>query len=247
MSPYYTIFAENKLKALSLAFLDLCFYNSRMKEGQPQRVYILAPVRQATQEQTAIKDQHVQKVKDEGDIVFNPMEDAPQQDPTGYNIVMTELPALYKAAQNGGRTDILWNLGGIPSECSRVDLGMTFSLELEYRLVTVFNKENPTGPQVAYKIISGAESEIKRLNELLADMVKKGEAVIDWDIEMATEEQEWQRIKLGLALGCVAKNPNFKIKLGELRGEDPPDKKSYPKVMREIERRQSSEIPLFVL
>jgi len=243
---YYTIFAENKLKTLLLAFLPFYFYNGRMKE-RPQQVYILSPVRQATSEQTAIKDRHVQKIKDAGDEVFNPMEDAPQDDPTGYNIVMAELRALYKVEQNGGRVDIFWNLGGKPSEGSRVDLGMTFALGLEYKLVTVFNKENPTGPQVAYKIISDNAGQVSKLQTMLANILISNDVVIDWDIEMTTEEEEWQRLRLGLALGCLTRNPNLKIRLGELRGEDPSDKKSYPKVMREIERRQNEDIPLFVL
>jgi hypothetical protein len=217
-----------------------------MNKGRQQEVYILSPVRQVTPEQSAVINHHIQKVKDNGDHVFNPMENAPQDDPTGYNIVMAELPALYKAAQNGGRVDILWNLGGKPSEGSRVDLGMTVALGLEYKLIAVFNRENPTGPQVAYKIISNETEQVNKLQEMLANILKSDEIVIDWNIDMTTEEEEWQRIRLGLALGCLTKNPNLKIKLGELRGEDPPQK-SYPKVIREIERRQSNNIPLFVL
>jgi len=53
---------------------------------------------------------------------------------------------------------------------------------------------------------------------------------------MLWEDQEWQRIYLGLALGCWAQNPNIRIKLGKLMGIDPPDKKSYPKAIKEIER-----------
>lgn len=206
--------------------------------NKEKQVYILSPVRQVTPEQSAIIAQHVQKVKDDGDNVFNPIENAPQNDPTGYNIVMTELTALHKASQDGGRVDILWNLGGTPSEGSRVDLGMAVALGLEYKLITVFNRENPTGPQAAYQIISNETDQVNTLHSMLENILKNKEVVIDWDTEMKTEEQEWQRIKLGLAIGCLAKNPNLKIHLGKLLGEDPPDKKSYPKVIKEIERRQ---------
>lgn len=37
----------------------------------------------------------------------------------------------------------------------------------------------------------------------------------------------------------MAKNPGFKIRLGKLTGEDDSNKKSYPKVIKEIERRQN--------
>jgi hypothetical protein len=206
--------------------------------NKEQQVYILSPVRKVTPEQSAIITAHVEKVKRDGDRVFNPIENAPQLDPTGYNIVMTELAALDQAAKDGGRVDILWNLGGTPSEGSRVDVGMALSLGLQLRLVHVFNLDNPTGPQKCFSLISGWGKEI--VKEALEKIQKSGQVVIDWDIERVTEEQEWQRIKLGLALGCLAQNPNLKIQLGELRGEDPPDKKSYPKVIREIEKRQDN-------
>jgi hypothetical protein len=115
---------------------------------------------------------------------------------------------------------------------------MALSLGLQLRLVHVFNLDNPTGPQKCFSLISGWGKEI--VKEALEKIQKSGQVVIDWDIEMVNEEQEWQRIKLGLALGCLAQNPNLKIQLGELRGEDPPDKKSYPKVIREIEKRQDN-------
>jgi hypothetical protein len=203
------------------------------KESQ---VYILSPVRHATPEQSAIIDQHVQKVKEDGDLVFNPIENAPQTDPTGYNIVMTELAALYKASQEGGRVDILWNLGDPPSEGSRVDVGMAISLGLPLRLVHVFNPKSPTGPQKCFSLIGGWGKEM--VKETIEEIQRNSEVIIDWDMEMQNEEQEWQRIKFGLVLGCLAKNPDLKIHLGKLRGEDPPDIKSYPKVIKEIERRQ---------
>lgn len=204
-----------------------------------QEVYILSPVRQVTEEQAEIIAAHVQAVKAVGDIVFNPIENAPQDDPTGYYIVMTELKALSNAAKKGGRVDILWNIGGKPSEGSRVDLGIAVALGLERRLVAVFNEDEPTGPQVAYEIILGNSDRIQQMQNLLNDIEESGELVIDWDIEMVTDRQEWQRIRLGLALGVLARNPDLRIRLGNLVGIDPPDKKSYPKVINEIEKRQS--------
>jgi hypothetical protein len=204
--------------------------------NKEKQVYILSPVRQVTPEQSVIIAAHVEKVKSDGDDVFNPIENAPQNDPTGYNIVMTELAALHKAAEDGGRVDILWNLGGTPSEGSRVDVGMALSLGLQLRLVHVFNLDNPTGPQKCFSLICGWDKEM--VKDTLEEIQKSGEVVIDWDMEMVSEEQEWQRIKLGLALGCLARDQNFKISLGELKGEDDPLRKSYPKVIKEIEKGQ---------
>ena len=213
-----------------------------MNKERPQQVYILSPVRHATPDQKIIIKAHVEKITRNGDRVFNPVDDAPQDDPTGYNIVMTELTALHKAAQDGGGVDVLWNLGGTPSEGSRVDLGMVVALGLEYRLVKEFNEKDPTGPQIAYQIISKVSGPTEEMQRTYTNMLQEGTVVIDWDIEMKDERQEWQRIQLGLALGCLAHDPNFKIQLGELRGEDDPNKKSYPKVIREIERRQKQSV-----
>lgn len=201
-------------------------------------VYVLSPVRQVTPDQTAEINKHVDFLHEQGFQPFYPAEDAPQKDATGYNIVMAELGFLKKVAQEGGRVDIFWNLGGVPSEGSRVDVGMAIALGLKINLVTVFNKENPTGPQETYRIIRNLDNDTTVLKRWADDIEKFGEIEIDWNVEMIDDKDEWQRIYLGMALGCKARNPDFKIKLGTLTGIDPPGKKSYPKVIMEIEKRQ---------
>ena len=204
-------------------------------------VYLISPVRQVTDEQAKVIADHAEKLKLAGVKLFNPVDDAPQQDETGFNIVMAELNFLLQAAMENGRVDILWNAGGKPSEGSRVDLGIAFALDLEFKLVAVFNEKKPTGPQIGLKIIRELDGE-KPINVIwemyseLSQIKHSREAVIDWDTEMTGAEQEWQRIRLGLALGCMAFNPKLKISLGRLTGEDPAEKKSYPKVIREIEK-----------
>ena len=215
-----------------------------MKTETP--VYLVSPVRNVTEEQAEIIADHAERLKLAGVRLFNPVEDAPQQDKTGFNIVMAELNFMLLAAIENGRVDILWNAGGKPSEGSRVDLGMAFALDLEFKLVAVFNEEKPTGPQIGLEILKELEGE-KPLNvvwEIYSELSKikhSREVVIDWDTEMTGVEQEWQRIRLGLALGCMAINPNLKIKMGNLIGTDPADKKSYPKVIKEIEARQAEK------
>ena len=207
-----------------------------MRSMSKEFVYVISPVRQVTEEQAAEIAKHVEFLHKQDVRVFNPVEDAPQDDATGYNIVMAELNFLHKAAREGGRVDVLWNLGGKPSEGSRVDVGMAVALGLKLNLVGVFNADNPIGPEVAYRIILKMDREMPRLQDTLQEFEKSGEAVIDWNVEMVGEEGEWQRIRLGLALGYKARNPDFKISLGKLTGIDPPDKKSYPKVIKELEK-----------
>ena len=211
-------------------------------------VYLISPVRQVTTEQAETIAGYAESLKRNGVRLFNPVVDAPQQDETGYNIVMAEREFMYQAACHGGRVDILWNAGGTPSEGSRVDLGMAIALGFEFNLVGVFNEDLPTGTQLGLQIIKEiSDRNISRsplLREIfttLDDLTWSNKITIDWDMEMLTSEQEWQRIYLGLALGCIAQNPNINIKMGKLAGEDPINKKSYVKVIKEIEKRQRVE------
>lgn len=207
--------------------------------GKEKLVYLLSPVRNVTEEQAAIIAEHAKSLNEQGVRLFNPVKDAPQQDATGYNIVMAELNFLHEAAKNGGRVDVLWNAGGIPSEGSRVDVGMALSLGLPLNLVYVFDMDKPTGPQIGLSMLNGwGEESVK---EAIKEIQNSNLVIIDWDIEMKTEEQEWQRIFLGLALGELAKNPNLNIVLGDVVGIDPPEKKSYIKVLQEIEKRQRAD------
>jgi hypothetical protein len=209
----------------------------RKEEAKLERVYLLSPVRNVTPEQAEIIAAHAKSLDVPGIKLFNPIEDAPQQDATGFNIVMAELHFLHEAAKNGGRVDVLWNAGGKPSEGSRVDIGMAISLGLPLNLVHVFNQENPTGPQRCLDFIKGKNMDnvIKTIiNIQTSDIV-----IIDWDIEMKSIDQEWQRVFLGIALGELAKNPKLIIRLGNVEGIDPPEIKSYVKVVKEIEARQA--------
>lgn len=208
-------------------------------------VYILSPVKKVTNEQSTAINDHVSKLKKTDVVIFNPKLDVPQVDTTGYNIVMTELNFLHQASKHNGRVDIFWNLGGEPSEGSRVDMGMAFVLGLRLNLVDVFNKDKPTGPQLIYKSLldkkydqQKAKIGQKAFEDEMVKMIKCREIKIDWDVEMKNEGQEWQRFYLGMALGLQAKIPDFRIKMGVLNGNDIKEK-SYPKVIREIESRQT--------
>lgn len=220
-----------------------------MMNQENDYVYILSPVRRVTQEQSVVIDNHASKVKKDGDVVFNPKFDAlqPQDDDTGYGIVMSELNFLHKASINNGRIDVFWNLGGNPSEGSRVDMGMGFALGLRYNLIDVFNKDNPVGPQLIYKIFfdKNIDQEKAKLGQEIferdmVEMIKVRGATINWDTEMTNEIHEWQRFYLGMALGLRAKLPDFRIKMGELNGEDTKEK-SYPKVIKEIEKKDNKD------
>lgn len=216
---------------------------------EKQLVYVISPVRQVSEEQAESIHDYVSGLE-KVDDVFNPVRDAPQSDQTGYRIVTAELAFLNKAAQKSGRVDVFWTKGANASEGSRVDLGIALSLraapdhKLDIKLVKVFNENNLEGPQVAWNLLletcapksMGDLSLTTKFKSELQRMVNQGSATINWDIAMANDVQEWQRLTLGGALGCAAVYPNFRISLGHLRGEDVPNKKSYPKVIREFEQ-----------
>ncbi len=217
----------------------------KLKEGEESSeslrgryVYLLSPVRNVTPDQAKTIAEYASYLEKSGAVLFNPVKDAPQQDATGYNIVMAELNFLQEAAKNGGRVDILWNAGGTPSEGSRVDVGMALSLGLELNLVEIFNTGVPTGPQKCLSIINGWGNDV--IFTTVRNIQNCDEVIVDWDTDMKGDEQEWQRMYLGIALGQMIQNPNIKLKLEKVIGIDPPEKKSYVKVMKEIEARQST-------
>jgi len=208
------------------------------EEGRKKLVYLLSPVRYVTEEQALIIAEYAKSLDVPEIRLFNPVKDAPQQDVTSYNIVMAELNFLYEAAKNGGSVDVLWNAGGVPSEGSRVDVGMALSLGLPLNLVYVFDMDKPTGPQIGLEILNGWGKDI--VKKVIEEIQSSDLVLIDWDTEMNTEKQEWQRVFLGIALGEMIKNPQLKIKPGKVVGIDPPEKKSYVKVVKEIEARQTA-------
>ena len=157
--------------ALVIDFKSLgCILRNMNKE----MIYVISPVRQVTPEQSEEIAKHAALLKETGATVFNPVEDAPQDDATGYNIVMSELNFMYKASKEGGRVDILWNMGGKPSEGSRVDVGIAIALGLKTNLITVFNKDNSTGPQEAYRIIENFNNEIPDLQKMAKKIGAEG-------------------------------------------------------------------------
>lgn len=204
-------------------------------------VYLISPVRQVTAEQSAIITNHTSALEREGTRTFNPVRDAPQDDRTGLGIVMAELNFMLEASRTCGCVDILWNAGGIPSEGSRVDLGIAIALGLQFDLITIFNEDDASGPQLGLQIIKDYISEddepkplLAIIQASLAELKSRGEVTIDWNVIMETETDEWQRLYLGLALGCLVLYPEFKINLGTVTGEDDPNKKSYLKVITKL-------------
>ena len=100
------------------------------------RIYVICTVRIRTKDQENIVSEYVGRLRDQGHIVFYPTEDAPQNDITGYDIIITELEAI-KAAD---RIDIFWSED---SKGSHFDLGAAMALEKDINLIYEFTEDGP--------------------------------------------------------------------------------------------------------
>jgi nucleoside 2-deoxyribosyltransferase len=104
------------------------------------KIYIICPVRNATPNNKLIIDDYVKDLEKQGYQVFYPPRDAPQSDPTGYNIVMTELNAIKEC-------DIVHMFWDINSKGSHFDLGMAIALN---KPLYVVKEMVPDGPEKSY-------------------------------------------------------------------------------------------------
>ena len=90
------------------------------------KVYLLCPVRQATEDERAFLDEHVASLERHGVTVHYPPRDAPQDDPIGTEIVATHLKAIRECDE----VQLLWN----PSSTgSHFDLGAAMVLDKPLR------------------------------------------------------------------------------------------------------------------
>lgn len=86
------------------------------------KIYLICPVRMATEYTTDVAKYYVEKFESEGHAVFYPQRDVEQEnDPTGLNIVETELQAIREC----DAVYIIWNKD---SKGSHFDLGAALAL-----------------------------------------------------------------------------------------------------------------------
>jgi len=85
------------------------------------KVYLICPVRLATEHSTTFASSYVKRLEDNGHKVFWPQRDVNQSDPTGVKIVETELDAIRDADE----VHIIWNKNSVGSH---FDLGAAMAL-----------------------------------------------------------------------------------------------------------------------
>lgn len=99
-----------------------------------KNIYIICPVRVASESQSSEILRYVLKLETERYEVFYPLRDAPQESETGLEIVQTELEAIRKADE----VHIFWDVN---SKGSHFDLGMAIALRKPLRLISSFQKD----------------------------------------------------------------------------------------------------------
>jgi nucleoside 2-deoxyribosyltransferase len=94
------------------------------------KIYLICPVRMATDETTQFAEKYVAEREQKwGDHIFYPQRDVEQEnDPTGINIVTTELEAIRWCDE----VHIIWNKD---SKGSHFDLGAALALDKPVKLV----------------------------------------------------------------------------------------------------------------
>jgi nucleoside 2-deoxyribosyltransferase len=98
------------------------------------KIYIICPVRNVTKEQQEMLNNYVALLEKQGNSVYLPKRDAPQNSKTGYEIVEDELKAIKEA----DRIDIFWDIN---SKGSHFDLGMAYALNKHFRIVFLFQED----------------------------------------------------------------------------------------------------------
>ena len=116
------------------------------------KIFIICPVRIATEEQKEEIEEYVEKRESEGHEVHYAPRDVDQTDPVGYDICS----AHRKAMEESDRVDIFWDS---KSTGSHFDLGQAFALGIPWRLVKSY-EEDPNGKSFE-KVIRKAQEECR--------------------------------------------------------------------------------------
>lgn len=201
--------------------------------------YLLGPVRQVDKIQRDVISEYKNKLIKKGYGVFDPMVNAPQENKTGYEIVMTELQYLQKMRKNkdeGKETEVavFWTNTPPYSEGSRVDTGIVLGFGLKPKKIEDWGEGWD-------KFYSKARRTVSYMNQCIWPI---GWTDIIWHQDMNGKQFEDERIFLGVILSYLSQNNGFIIENFNLIGEDVKEK-SYPKVVAEIQNRQILGNPLW--
>lgn len=205
--------------------------------AQEKLAYIASPVRNIDADQRALVIAHRESLDNMGFRVFDPMRDAPQDDQTGFNIVLTELRWLHYMArlQANGQEACFCVLWHDSSQGSKVDIGMALKLGLV--------------PTLVHEFTAGWETYLETAQEVTHRLSYKQtnpgyKAYLHWNVDAEGRELNIQRASLGVTLASLSRTGGLQIKGVRLVGTDGPHK-SYPKVVKEIMDRQAQNRPLW--
>lgn len=95
------------------------------------KIYIICPVRGGTPKD--VEDYVIEQEK-LGNVVYFPPRDAPQDDPTGWDICQTHLANMI----DSNEVHVFWDVN---SRGSHQDLGMAFALVKKLRLIKTYQPD----------------------------------------------------------------------------------------------------------
>ncbi len=120
------------------------------------KIYLIHPVRKASSRQLLLVESYVKQQEEEGHKVFFPLEDTPQGDETGYQILQTE----YRAIKDADEVHVFWDK---ESKGSHFDLGMAFALRKRIVMVHHYQADKPG--KTYWKAMARHNSIVKLIDE----------------------------------------------------------------------------------
>jgi len=102
------------------------------------KIFLICPVRNATDEQKQKMEAHIKNLEDRGHQVYYPARDTDQNDPIGYTICVTNANAIEEA----DAVHIFWDKN---STGSLFDLGVAFALKKSVVIVNIDDLEPTEG------------------------------------------------------------------------------------------------------
>jgi len=100
------------------------------------KIYIICPVRHASEDITQLINDYVNKLEEDGHDVHFPPRDVEQNDPTGGYVICTK---HRKAMSQSDEVHIFWDR---TSTGSHFDVGMAFFAEKPLKLIEVFGDDS---------------------------------------------------------------------------------------------------------
>ena len=114
------------------------------------KIYLICPVRNATQEQREMEENYTKMLEAVGHTVYLPHRDAPQDDPTGEAICQKHRQAM----EDSDVVYVIWDKNSFGSHW---DMGMAYAMRKPVQLLHTIHKDTPG--KSYYKVLCSLSEE----------------------------------------------------------------------------------------